>query len=78
MELTPALATAFLNFAVQFGLKAATAIMTAINKPKATVDDAIAATQDMLDHPATYYLQQAGGPVYASPVPPSPPPPTGV
>lgn len=61
MTLTPELAVALLNFATHVGVDAAIAIGNAINKPQATLDDAINALKDIQAKSAEDYLKEAGG-----------------
>jgi hypothetical protein len=57
--MTPELWIVVINFAIKFGIDAAIAIATAIGKPSATIDDAIAALTLASEKTAQQYLDEA-------------------
>lgn len=67
--MTPDLIVAILSFATKFGIDAAIAVIQNLNKPAATIDDAIAALQAAKTKTAQQYLDEAKA---ALPTPPTP------
>ena len=67
--MTPEIIVAILNFATKFGIDAAVAIIQNLNKPAASLDDAIAALQAAKTKTAQQYLDEAKAALPTLPTP---------